>query len=274
MAAFLVVLSDFFAVSNRALSYAADLACLMPAELVLLHVAHDELLAPEQQEYQSLTRRTARSTAVALEQLAHQQPVATTVRVSEQQLPAAVQEAVREHHPLLLVLSQPGSGATPWKVVVDTATTLLLHAPHPLLVIPQVGWEQFPPRRLLLAVDGEPFELAGRSQVLRQLLAATAGTLSVVHVTDDGHALPNAQAVLATVRDQDVLDEVPDNCLRQVYHPNPTEGILREAAHQKADMLVLVARRHSFLGSLFHRSITADVVRESPIPVLLLPADD
>ena len=46
MASPLVVLTDFYAVTNRALSYAAGLAVPLNAELVLLHVRHGELLAP------------------------------------------------------------------------------------------------------------------------------------------------------------------------------------------------------------------------------------
>ena len=51
-------------------------------------------------------------------------------------------------------------------------------------------------------------------------------------------------------------------------------GILQEAAGQRADMLVVIARRHSLLGGLFHRSATAQLLRESAIPVLVLPATE
>ena len=44
----IVVLTDFFAGTNRALSYAAGLAVPLKASLLLLHVRHDELLAPEE----------------------------------------------------------------------------------------------------------------------------------------------------------------------------------------------------------------------------------
>jgi len=47
-----------------------------------------------------------------------------------------------------------------------------------------------------------------------------------------------------------------------------------QAARREADMLVVVARRHSLLGGLFHSSITAQLIQESPIPVLVLPAED
>jgi nucleotide-binding universal stress UspA family protein len=36
--------------------------------------------------------------------------------------------------------------------------------------------------------------------------------------------------------------------------------------------VVLIARRRSFMGSLFHHSVTAQVLLLSKIPVLVLPA--
>ena len=39
-------------------------------------------------------------------------------------------------------------------------------------------------------------------------------------------------------------------------------------------MVVVVARHHSVLGGLFHHSQTARLIQESPIPVLVLPAEE
>ena len=49
--------------------------------------------------------------------------------------------------------------------------------------------------------------------------------------------------------------------------------MLRAVAEAEADLLILIARPRSFLGRLFHRSVTARVLRACPVPVLLLPAD-
>ena len=98
--------------------------------------------------------------------------------------------------------------------------------------------------------------------------------LDVVHVTDDAQAQPDAEAVLETVRANDLVNVFAESRLHEVYHPTVLGGVLEEAARQEADLLVLVARRHSLLGSLFHRSVTAQLIQESPIPVLILPAEE
>lgn len=49
-------------------------------------------------------------------------------------------------------------------------------------------------------------------------------------------------------------------------------GLLRALADTQADLLVLIARPHSFLGRMFYHSVTAEVLRRSPVAVLLVPA--
>jgi nucleotide-binding universal stress UspA family protein len=269
----LVVLTDFFSLSNQALSYAASLGLQLDTHLVLLHLRHDGLLSPE--EYNSRhTRKEERKTVHELEQLAAKQPVPTEVDISDEFLPDAVRETVKRHHPLLLVLGRPGSATMPQAVVTSTAMDLLRHAPYPLLIVPTVGWDTSPPRRFLLAIDGEPFLLFEHQDVMRRLLHATQGTLEVVHVTDDEHVRPDRATIRRIIQASDLVPPLPETSMHEVYQPSVVGGILQEATRQKADILVVVARRHSLLGSLFHSSVTAQLIQESPIPILLLPAED
>ncbi|GAB3309923.1 universal stress protein [Hymenobacter tenuis] len=269
----LVVLTNFFAVSNHAISYAAGLAVPLQAQLVLLHLRHDGLLSPE--EYYSRQAQSGQPAASpSLQQLAAQQPVPTEVDVSDEFLTEAIQESVARHHPLLLVLGRPGSASMPDEVVTSTVMDLLRHSPYPLLIVPTVGWDLAAPTRLMLAVDGEPFTLFPHQDVLRRLLTAVSGTLEVVHVTDDEHPRADKAAVLRTISANDLVTAPSEAHLHEVYQPHVAGGILQEVARQEADMLVVVARRHSLLGSMFHRSVTAQLIQESPVPVLVLPAED
>jgi nucleotide-binding universal stress UspA family protein len=268
----LVVLTDFFAVSNRALSYAAGLAMPLQAQLVLLHVRSNELLAPHAFAGRH-SRQGEQTTAHALQQLAQEQPVLTEVEISEDALPTALQESIRRHHPLLVVVGRSGAAGAADDLVTRTAMDLLRHTPFPLLVVPAVGWDAFPPRRLLLAVDGLPFNLFEHQDVVSRLLFATRASLDVVVVTEDGEAAPDATAVLETIRHNDLGDTLTEGQVHTVYHQAAGGGVLQEAARQEADLLVVVARHHSVLGGLFHRSVTAELIQSSPIPVLLLPAE-
>ena len=271
----LVVLTDFFAVTTRALSYAAGLAVPLHAQLVLLHARYDGLPVPAGFGARH-TSHGEHQTDQALLRLATKQTVPTEVDVADGFLPEAVTEAVRHHHPLFMVLGRPSTTTEATELLTSVVMDLLRHAPHPLLLVPAVGWDAFPPRRFLMAVDGQAFTFNDQDhqEVLSRLLQATQATLDVVYVTDDEHALPGAGNVLETVRANDLVNNFADSRLHEVYHSTVVAGVLAEAARQAADVLVVVVRRHSLLGSLFHRSVTAQLIQESAIPVLLLPAED
>lgn len=269
----LVVLTDFFDLSNRALTYAAGLAMPLEAHLVLLHLRQDGPLSPEEFRGRH-SRRAERQTTHELQQLAATEPVPAEVAISDEFLPDAVREMVKRHHPLLLVLGRPTLATLPREIVTSTAMDLLRHAPHPLLIVPADGVTTLPPRRMHLAVDGEPFHLFEHQDVMRRLLHATQGTLDVVHVTDDDHMRPDTATIRRTIQDTNLLPFLPETNVHELYQPSIVGGILQEANRQKTDLLVVVARRHSLLGGLFHRSITAQLIEESPIPLLILPAQD
>ncbi|AWM31717.1 universal stress protein [Hymenobacter nivis] len=136
MASPLVVLTDFYAVTNHALAYAAGLAVSLKAELVLLHAHHDVLLAPiGLSPYSPISDYT---TTQALQALAAEQPVPTH-EVSERELPEAVRAAVHRHHPWLLVLGSPDGADTPVEIMTGTAMDLLTTVPYPLLMVPATG---------------------------------------------------------------------------------------------------------------------------------------
>ena len=273
MTSSLVVLTDFFALTNYALSYAAALAVPLESQLVLLHVTHDDLLAPDIYR-PTYPRWCEHKTAQALQELAAGQSVHTEVNVSDEFLLDAVTDTVHRHHPLLLVLGRPGSATNPAECITSTALDLLRLAACPLLVVPTVGWDAYPPRLLLLAVDGQPFRLNPHHNVLRRLLHSTDCALSVVHVTTDGQPRLASGAVLHSVRENDVVDRLTAAQVHEVAQPDAMGGVLQEAQRLDADLLVVVVRRHSLLGSLFHRSVTAQLLNESAIPVLLLPSVD
>lgn len=57
-------------------------------------------------------------------------------------------------------------------------------------------------------------------------------------------------------------------------HFSSVTGIIQTLEDTRADSLVLIARPRSFSGRLFHISVTAQVLRLSLVPVLLLPVEE
>ena len=144
---------------------------------------------------------------------------------------------------------------------------------RPVLLVPAAATAAAPPRRVLVAVDGEPFALAAASRNLVELLGSWAAAYTVAHIDLNSKLLgTSGQLALADVRASQLLPPATPLELYEASDQAPAAGVLQAAADTQADLLVLIARPRSFLGELFHRSVTAEVLRHSRVPVLLLPA--
>ena len=211
-----------------------------------------------------------------LRALAHRLPGPTQVAEAAGILCDAVDSAVMRYHPLLLAM-----GLSPEHDMLDqwlhNQMLPLLRATHrPLLLVPESDSPAalVPPRRVLLALDAEPFRLNAAARALAPLLAAWQATFTVAHVVtgQEPEANPSRMA-MADVRASGLLPLNAPLWLYQERHDQPAAGVLQALADTHADMVVLLARPRTFLGGLFHRSVTAQVLRHSRVPVLLVPVE-
>lgn len=268
----LLVLTDFTQPADHALAYAGTLAQAIGARLVLLHVQRDALLDPERFTG-GIKELNAKATNLAFANLIQELPVPAVAEIGHGRLAEAVAAAVRSHQPLLVVVGRTDAGNTPDELISATALDLLRAVPCPLLVVPDTRHPWPAPRRLLLAVDGEPFTLGDYAGTVRRLFDTLPAELTVLSVTNSAPS-PQAEAeALESVRRTGLLADLtaPIHTLT-AEAANPADGILAVAQPAAFDVVAVVARPRSFLGALFHRSVTAQVLLHSGLPVLVLPA--
>ncbi|RSK48733.1 universal stress protein [Hymenobacter rigui] len=266
----LLILTDFFQAADAALNYATNLAAPLDARLVLLHVRRDSILDPEMFTGQ-LSNLSREAIHLALNSLARDLSVPVVAEVGHGRVAFAVADAVSRHHPALVVLGRPDTSGTPDELVTTTSLDILRTAPYPMLVVPHTVHNPALPRRILLATDGEEFTLGQFAGTARHLLNALHAELTLLHVTPDT-ADDTDTATLDSVMRTGLAADLPVVHTRTVVAEQPAEGILQLAPEY--DAVVLIARRRSLLGQLFHRSVTADIIRQSPVPVLVLPAQE
>ena len=116
-----------------------------------------------------------------------------------------------------------------------------------------------------------PFTLAAPALALKELLNALQPTTAVVHVAPEGHGPSYGDVALKSVMSTELFGHLTNNSLYEVREEAPADGILHAATELDSQLIVVLARPHTFLGGLFHRSVTAQVLRHSPVPVLVLP---
>ena len=273
----ILVLANPTTTAELAARYAAVLGAPLQAGVALLHLYHDPVLDPDLVTVTApFAYRNQAETAAAMHTLAQRLLATTEVVVSAQPLPEAVEAAVRRHRPLLLAM-----GLNPEHDVLDhflhNQALPALRATHrPLLLVPAAAPVPRVPRRVLLAVDAEPFVPNAAALALAPLLAAWQAEHTVVHITRAGErqAFP-VQRALGQVHLSGLLPPATPLELYEAPGLDPTAGLLQALHDTRADLLVLIARPRSFLSRLFHRSVTARVLDQGRgrVPVLLLPAE-
>ncbi|GAB3229061.1 hypothetical protein GCM10027346_14230 [Hymenobacter seoulensis] len=267
-----VVLTDFTTAAEAAIRYTIRLATKTEGRLVLLHVYQDPVLEPTVMAMNvPLVMSTRKQIQADLLQRAEQMPLPTEVELTANMLPDAVTDVVQRYHPLLLVLGREKSDTLLDRLIRHQAAPILQAAHYPLLLVPESWTETELPSRIAVAVDDHSFWLTAPSLALTDLLTALQPDTTVVHVTPDGPASGQNTIGLEAVHRTAMFGPLPATCFHHIPHDDPAEGILQAATDLQTQLLVVLARPHTFLGSLFHRSVTAQLLRHSPVPVLVLP---
>ncbi len=271
----LIVLAGFYAPAHHAIQYADTLAQAVRGHVVLLHANRASLFDPYVladavgKSYHRDELNQQVDTAAALYRQAEKMTVPTTVEVVTDLLPEIARDLATRFHPALFVIGQPDK-AHPDRTGVAAACGELLRAGHyPVLTVP-VAAPVVVPHRLLIAADREPFALAPSAQPLRQLFNLFATSLVVAHVSEDVEDDAGCGAALRAVQTSGLAGLLTPE-LRGYVAGDYADGVLTAAADTQADLVMVLARQRSYLGELFHRSVTARLLNRSPKPVLVLP---
>jgi nucleotide-binding universal stress UspA family protein len=270
----LVVLTDFSRAGDRACAYAAALAAPLGAALHLVHVFSLPFTSPRM----AVVMRAANAEHVLkdsqlLQQMASALPLPATTQVIEADWADAVAQVVAEYHPLLLVagLTATDGPFSEWQS--NRPLPLAHQTGYPLLLVPEnlPLAALHPPRRLLLAVEDQPFQLSPEAQLLGpqfDMLGCQAFVTTVL----PSDAPTDGQVGLRAAQQCGLGAALAQAELRQVTDARPASGIWQAADELEADLVVLLDQGHGWAHKLFSGSVIADVIRYSQVPVLLLAA--
>jgi nucleotide-binding universal stress UspA family protein len=274
MALALIVFASFYPPARRAIEYADVLAQAVGGRLVLLHVNRASLFDPndlvaKSYHEEELARQT--DTAAILYQQAEGLQTTATVEVVTDLLPGVTQDLAHRYQPTLFVLSQADDDRPAAADLLTSCVEILRVGSFPLLVVSPTAPAEHPPRRILIAADREPFALASEAKALCPLLALPGVEVIVAHVSSDVEDDEGCALALRAVQASGLVEGLPTPELRGYQHEHYEQGVLAAALDTRADLVVVLARQRSYLGDLFHSSVTAQLLQTCPVPVLVLP---
>jgi nucleotide-binding universal stress UspA family protein len=273
----LVVLTDFSPAAERARAYAAALAGPLGAELHLVHVVAPLPPIPTESGVLLMPPTNARyvqETRQSLAQVAAGLPVSATAELLETTWDTAIEQAIKQYRPQLIVagLTATHGWLDEW---LSNRTRPLAHQTGcPLLLVPELlpTTALHPPKRIALAVEDQNFQLSPAAVSLAPLLDTLAADLITVCV------LPHEERAggwegLRAVQHCGLGNAAIRSGLHKVDSTLPASGILQGVRELQADMLALLDQGHGWLHQVFVGSVIGYVLRHTPVPVLLLPAE-
>ncbi|MCC3155163.1 universal stress protein [Hymenobacter sp. BT770] len=269
-----VVLTSFYPASQQALEYADALCNAVHGRLLLLHAKRVSFFDPyifagEAWHQQELKEEA--DTKALLDRRVQQLHSRATLEMATDLLPDMARDLAKKHQPALFVLGRPGPEKISFEHLSPVAMELLRVVQLPMLLVPLGAPVPAVPQRVLIAADDEDFALGDTHGAVHQLLTSLRAELTVAHVTPLEDDASCARALHA-VQHSGLTKGLPEPTLRGYQAELPAEGVLAAVRDINAGLVVVMARTRSYLGELFHKSVTAQIIQHSPVPVLVVPA--
>lgn len=259
---------DFSAVSRNAAVYAAELARLFNARLLLFHaymlptpvseVPYVMVTADEMQgENEALVKKEASQL-----QSTYGVEVESLVRIGIAS--DEIKELSKDRPVDLIAMGMKGAGGLD-KMIGSTTTNVIRKVKTPVLIVPHdAGYK--PIRHITYASD---FTYTTSSTLFAplQLIAKKLGAhIDILHVQKETAKMEELAGKTAT-------EKIFGSCEHDFVHvtnPSVTQGINEYLQTHSSELLVMVAHTHTFFERIFSKSRTSSMAYETRIPLLVL----
>jgi nucleotide-binding universal stress UspA family protein len=218
-------------------------------------------------------------------------PVRTEIRVGEpvEQISLVASECGAD----LVVVGKHGQRPGIWSRIGSTAEKLLGSSAIPVLLTPKIP--EGPPRNILLALE-DPDDISRASVWLRYLVEKFSAKITAVHVVSsailsgilsgEASGSPGSKADPAAVKDE--IREAAKSwktefeptglgtVATELTFGEPGQEILFAATRLRSDLIVIGRERTGTTRRALLGSVTSEVLREAPCPVLVVmsPEDE
>ncbi|MEO6687295.1 MAG: universal stress protein [Dyadobacter sp.] len=179
---------------------------------------------------------------------------------------SAVEDAVAENKPDLIVTGRTGTGGFLDKLIGSSATHIALHSPCPVMIIPP----QAEPKKFSKVVYATQLEYS-ENDILKEvyvLMNHLGSNLTLLKVNAEHQ--PNIQS------DNQYLNEIkaefPQSINAIVYRDGKSvlDGIEAYCDEVSADLLIMSTRERSFIEEfLINPSVTRKLVVDTHVPLLI-----
>lgn len=266
----IIVATDFSESATNAVLYATDLAVVLDADLVLLHVYQQPVPVSEIPVVVDTEKEIARAKE-ELSDLSYELSKKTdrVIDVHDMILEGAffpaLEKLCAEVQPYLVILGSQGSSALDRLIMGGHTVHAMKHLQWPVLAVPvDASFEGI--RRIGLACDLHDVDTLIPAEKLNKLVTDLKAEFHVLNTGKAGVYDPElfigSQQLIRISNAKPKFHFLTDN--------NIVGGIIDFANKIKIDLLIVLPRKHGFIYQLLHKSHTKYLTMHSSVPVLAL----
>ncbi|MFL5754095.1 MAG: universal stress protein [Bacteroidia bacterium] len=271
----LLVATDFSRIAQNTIEYAAEIAQLTKAKLILFHVYHVPVITAEvpviyptledlEKDRMDELKKTASGLLKKYGNSFETECVCKCGFVIEE-----INLFTSENKVDLIVMGMQGVGYLTEKLIGSTTTALIREAKCPVLAIGEkVKFRNI--KKIVLACDYEKTENAKILEPLREIAELFKSHIYILNVFRDKEKAPE---VSESVKDFISLESSladTDHTFHYMRNDDVVNGINNFITEKNMDMVVMIPRRHSLLKSLFQEKQTRKMAFHSEVPLLAL----
>lgn len=266
----LLVPVDFSPASRNALAYAAELARTLEAKLVLFHaymlptpvseVPYIMVTADEMQKENEVM--IAKDAAFVKEAYGLDCQTVVRLGIASDETKVLQQEIQAD----LVVMGMKGAGGLE-KIIGSTTTNVIRKLKVPVLIIPHDA-AFAAPRSIVYSSD---FSYSKSFHLFDSLLRIARYFQSVIHILHIHlhHTGDHGDREMGKKDIENLFNGITHDYV-DVESVSVTQGVNDYLAKNPAQMLVMVAHKHSFFERIFSKNHTAAMAYETHIPLLVL----
>lgn len=264
--------TNYTPASINAGDYAAQLAKICNAPLIVLHTwtmpvltPEDAVAVPPPEEFHARERKEIES---EVNRLRTRWGVDVTGIEVNGYAPDEIETTGKEHDVCLVVMGLHHQNFF-GRLIGSVATTALHHAAYPILLVPEkVPFEK--PEKVLFAADAS-HEVDDRALDALKLLVRTMGSsLDIVNV-ETPEELWNVHETPGSVHLEQSLQYLQHKTTVEVSE-NITEGIKHAAEISIADWIAVAPRHFKWFEDIINRGVTRELAYSTDRPLLVLPS--
>ena len=269
----IIIATDYSAAASNALQYAANLAGVVNANLVLFNVYHlsghasNALVTP--MEIDRMVLNNENHLKELAQDTAEKYHLNVTWVSKMNDTVEELEKYVSTNGADLVVMGME-SNLVEYTLFGNTTTKAIQRLKFPVLVVPNdIPFK--PIERILYAYDQSCLGQDNHLDLMKEITSKFGAKLEVFHVeTKTKDAVSMAGNEQMTSDPDSILEDV-DHSYNIVENPRISEGIIQEVEAYHTDILAMVPHKVGFLESLFKGSTTRKMALKIRVPLLVLP---